>query len=933
MLKKSMIGALALIFAVSMAYGQLTQVGMINGVVTSSDGTPLPGVTVTIKSPALVLPEMTTITSENGRYRFPGLAPGIYEVHFALEGMGGVVNRDVRVSVGVTTTVDAQLSLQTIEEEILVEGKAPTVDRQTATKAANLDSEFLDSIPALRTIDAYFNMTPGVTSRTSHGSSERDNAYNLDGVNLADPAVGTQGVFFGMDIMEEISVQSGGLKAEYGAVRGAVINVVSKSGGNKFSGTASVYYRHESFQSDNTTGTPLEGEQSGYKYEVEPGLTLGGPIVKDKLWFFANFSFNKREQYVPGYPYNQDTEIPADDMRPYPYLKLTFQPNQNNKFVFSYNFSDIRRNHRGASRYETEEGTWKQETPTHVFNAHWTHSFGSSLFMNIKAGGYYSEFNLLAKSDRSWLYEYTTGYATGSYGYDDMYLRHRLQTNADATWFVDDFYGAHEIKFGAEFQYGWSTRKMDFKGQESELYPGFYNYFQYLWLGETFYGAYYKNLDVKENMANFGLFVQDTWNIGKNVTLNLGLRFDHQRGIIPAQAQDSVDAELFGYVYNTAVPETFTPMKWTTLAPRVNVIYDILSDGTTLFKASYSRYFMANVTQWFSGANPNTFVAYEGYLFPDGTLDMLTGISVPTEADLTEIGYMDYDLKAPYVDEVTVGVERELWEDWSVGLRYIRKWDRNLLEDANAKALDMDALMEDGSLVWTNYNPVTVTDPYDGGTVTFWNQIAVLNPKNYMVNPPGAKRDYDGIEFTVEKRYAKGWSLKASYVWQKSRGLIGTDFDSSWGGTGYYNNPNSHENSVGTFPFERRHQFKLQGLVKGPWGINFSGYFRFLSGQAWTRTVTSDYLGLALSQGSTTINAEERGSRKLPDVSILDLRLEKAFKFKPVTLRVFADVFNVFNVGKATGVNGNSSHPSIPFEEMSSITDPRVLRLGAKIEF
>ena len=244
MLKKSMIGALALIFAVTLAYGQLNQTGMVNGVVTSTDGTPLPGVTVIIKSPALVLPQMTTISTENGRYRFPGLAPGTYEVSFALEGMGTVVNKGVKVSVGVTTTVDAELALESVQEEIVVEGKAPTVDRQTTTKAANLDSEFLDSIPALRTIDSYFNITPGVTSRTSHGGSERDNAYNLDGVNLADPAVGTQGVFFGMDIMEEISVQSGGLKAEYGSVRGAVINVVSKSGGNKFSGSASVYYRH-----------------------------------------------------------------------------------------------------------------------------------------------------------------------------------------------------------------------------------------------------------------------------------------------------------------------------------------------------------------------------------------------------------------------------------------------------------------------------------------------------------------------------------------------------------------------------------------------------------------------------------------------------------------------------------------------------------------
>jgi len=932
MLKKSMIGALALIFAVTLAYGQLNQTGMINGVVTSADGTPLPGVTVIIKSPALVLPQMTTISTENGRYRFPGLAPGTYEVSFALEGMGTVVNKGVKVSVGVTTTVDAELALESVQEEIVVEGKAPTVDRQTTTKAANLDSEFLDSIPALRTIDSYFNMTPGVTSRTSHGGSERDNAYNLDGVNLADPAVGTQGVFFGMDIMEEISVQSGGLKAEYGSVRGAVINVVSKSGGNKFSGSASVYYRHESFQSDNTEGTVLEGEKSGYKYEVEPGITMGGPIVKDKLWFFANFSLNKREQFVSGYPYNQAEEIPADDMRPYPYLKFTYQPNQNNKFIFSYNFSDIRRNHRGASRYETEDTTWKQETPTHVFNAHWTHSFGSSLFMNFKAGGYYSEFNLLAKNNDPYTSDYVTGLAYGSYGYSDMYLRHRLQVNTDATWFVDDFYGAHEIKFGAEFQYGWSTRKIDFAGTDAE-FPGFYRCFQTTYFDDPWYAQYYAPIDKKENMMNIGLFVQDTWNVGKNMTINLGLRFEHQQSIIPPQLEDEGTVSLFGYSFNRSVTESITPMKWSTLAPRLGVVYDLLSDGTTLLKASFSRYYIANVTQWVAMANPNGWASFYGPTDANWNLLGLWGVSFPTDADITEIGYKNYDLKAPYVDEFTIGFERELWEDWSVGLRYIRKWDRNLIEDVNSKNIDMDALMDTGELVWTNYAPITVTDPYNGGQVTFWNELTVQNPKSYLVNPPGAVRDYDGVEFTVEKRYSKGWSLKVSYVWQKSRGLIGTDFDSSWGGTAYYDNPNVHENATGTFPFERRHQLKVQGLVKGPWGINLSGYFRFLSGQAWTRTVRSQDLGVALNQDPETINAEERGSRNLPDTAILDLRVEKAFKIKPLTLRVFADIFNVFNLGKAVDVYAVSSNPGIPFEQMEAITNPRVFRLGAKIEF
>lgn len=925
MLKRFSILAITLLFTFTVVQAQLNQTGMITGVVNSPDGTPMPGVTVIAKSPAMVLPEMTTVSSENGRYRFPSLAPGTYELTFQLEGMNTIVRKGIKVNVGVTSSVDIMMELQTIQESIVVEGKSPTVDRQNTTKAANLDQEFLKSIPAVRDLGTYFNMTPGVTADTAHGGTVRDNSYNLDGVNLGDPAVGTEGVFFGMDIMEEISVQSGGLSAEYGAVRGAVVNVVSKSGGNKFSGTASIYYRNEDFQSTNTKGTPLEGNLSGFKYEIEPGITLGGPLAKDKLWFFFNASYTKSENYVPGYPYDGE-DIPPDDYRPYPYVKFTFQPNQANKFIFSYNYSDIERNHRTASRFDTVDTTWIQETPTHVFNAHWTRNFGNNFFANFKVGYVDSTFNLLAKNTNYRATEYTTNRDAGGYGYDDLNGRDRLQINADGTVFVDDLAGAHEIKFGGEYTYS-----KNYWGRQYYTDPrnGCWQVISYG--GVPWYGWVYLDMDRYEDMQNWSLFVQDTWSISNNLTLNLGLRYENQKGIIPVQAEDSVDINFFGYTINPSVTEKRTAMTWSTLAPRVGLIYDITSDGKTLLKASYSRYYAANITQWFTYLNPNDFTIAGVDLYSDGSIYGPWYWYLPGGATA---GYGDKDLANPYVDEFVVGFERELWEDWSVGLRYIKKWDRDLIEDADGTALDMDALMNDGELIWTNYQPVTITDPYDGSPQTFWNLINPQPSQLYTVNPPGAERDYDGIEFTLNKRYSKGWQLMLSYVWQNSRGLVATDFNDSYGATGYYDNPNNHTNAYGRFPYERRHQFKVNGLVKGPWGINLSGYFRWLSGRRYTRTISSGDLGVALNQDPETIFAEERGSRGLPDIVQLDLRLEKVFKIGPVNLRVFADLFNVFNANPASAVETLSSTPTTrTFEEMTDILDPRMLRLGAKIEF
>ncbi|MGB9836435.1 MAG: carboxypeptidase regulatory-like domain-containing protein [Candidatus Saccharicenans sp.] len=231
--------ALLLCFSL-ISFAQITQTGTLNGTVYDQDKQPLPGVTVSLKSPAL-MGTMEMVTTERGHYRFPALPPGEYTVTFKLSGFKTLVREGIKVNVGVTTTLDVTLEQSAIEESITVTGQAPTVDIQRTSMTASLTKEILQSLPAARNLGAFFNMAPGVTSSTVHGSSERDNTYNIDGVNVTDPVTGTQAGNFGMDIMEELSIQTGGLPAEYGSVRGGVVNVVTKSGGNNFSGSASFY--------------------------------------------------------------------------------------------------------------------------------------------------------------------------------------------------------------------------------------------------------------------------------------------------------------------------------------------------------------------------------------------------------------------------------------------------------------------------------------------------------------------------------------------------------------------------------------------------------------------------------------------------------------------------------------------------------------------
>ncbi len=436
-------------------------------------------------------------------------------------------------------------------------------------------------------------------------------------------------------------------------------------------------------------------------------------------------------------------------------------------------------------------------------------------------------------------------------------------------------------------------------------------------------------------MMNFSFFVNDTWSVTNNLTLNLGVRYDYNSIRWPAQANDSApvyDPSL-GIEVSKGIDSSMTPMKWNNISPRLGLIYDIFSDGTTLFKASWSHYVQPNQTAWVNVAHPN---GWHGWIeFYRGAYEPYAYQSWATPSN-TSVGYANHDLKAPTSDELTVGIEREMWEDWSLSVRYIKKWEKDLIHVVDASQLDIDALLDNGELSWTDWQEISATDPYDNSTVYFWNDLNPGRvPESYIVNVPLGKRQYDGFEFVLNKRYSHGWSVNASYVYANSRGLISTARGGqSLGTSSLFGDPNAHVNGEGRFPYERRHQVKVTGLVKGPWGINFGTYFRYLAGRRWTRNVQNDFIGVELNQpGSVNNFAEKRGSHGYPGRTLLDLKVEKDFRFGKVSFKVFADIFNVFNSNTVTSEYLTTGNPNRTFGEDLSILAPRVVRFGARIEF
>jgi hypothetical protein len=601
----------------------------------------------------------------------------------------------------------------------------------------------------------------------------------------------------------------------------------------------------------------------------------------------------------------------------------------------SYNFSDYRRDHRGASYQRQVASTWQQTTPIQTVNLHYTRFFGTDFFMNVKGGAMIMNFDLMAKNDSPRFYDYTTRNYTRSYGYDDLYKRRRFQFLSDATRFVDDWLGGdHEIKGGIEIEYSYDSRQRIHNRDQYGVGPFFYTRNN----GEAYFVLHYQDFTRKDRKLVIGGFLQDSWTLFDRLNINVGVRFDHQKGIVPVQGEDRTPEVYAGETYDPRVLEPQYPLTWNTFSPRIGVTYDVTGDGKTVIKAHWGRYFIANILQWFVTTNNNSFISWRWRLNEDFTV---RGDRYSFSA--TSGTEMDPNLKSPYNDEFNIGIERELFRDVKLGVRYIKKWDRRLMEDVDANGLDVDALMRGDDIwsVWTNYAPVTVTDPFDNSTQTFYNLVDPYVPwKGFITNPPGADRDYDGVEIVLDKRFSNNWSMNASYVYAKSKGLIGTDFNDSWSGASYFDHPNAHINALGSFDLERRHQFKLQALVRGPWGINIGAFYRLLGGERYAREIRSDDFDLDLNQGNVTIWAEKRGSRKYPDLSILDMHLEKMFKIGKVRLSVFADVFNVFNINTATDIYELSSTSTtingnpVVFGDAEEIYDtPRIFRLGTRIEF
>jgi len=398
-LKNKILSLMAIILLLApVAFSQSRETGALRGAVTDDQGVPLPGVNVTLSGN---VGSRAAVTDANGEFRFPAIPPGEYELRFELQGFGTLVREKIRITTTATLTFDVQMKPATVAEEVTVIAQSPTVDvKSTETASVTLSNEILRNIPYNQFTADIVNLAPGVNDNVAYGASMNTGiAYSMDGVNVADPEMGSAWVFSDHNVVEEAKVMGIGLPAEYGNFTGVIFNLVTKSGGNAFSGHFEFNfqgYRDDSAFWQATNNQAYSGDfpelTSPTSKLMDVNAHVGGPIIKDKLWFYTGGQFYRTKNRPTGFPEDVDYKQPRF------FAKLSSQLTPSLNMNLAFQTTKYQGTNRGAGSTVSPEATVTQDSPDWLISFSLTQILSPETFFDLKSNYFEAATTWIPKS-------------------------------------------------------------------------------------------------------------------------------------------------------------------------------------------------------------------------------------------------------------------------------------------------------------------------------------------------------------------------------------------------------------------------------------------------------------------------------------------------------------------------------------------------------
>jgi hypothetical protein len=928
----------ALVLLAPLVHAQRTT-GDLLGVVKDSSGAVLPGVTVSVTGPNIPRAQ-TAITSENGSYRIANLPPGTYALTFELSGFRTSVLQGLRVSVGAALEQNVGLEIGQMAESVTVVGETPVVDTTSNEVGTTFDKDWVTNAPSRRfgfydllaqapgTVKGGDGTSSGERRTMSFGSSFDENAFQLDGVNVTDNFFSEGFSEPNPDAIDEVEVLSLGAPAEYGNLTGAVYNIVTKQGTNQFHGDASYFFQSNRLTSNNTKDVKFPNDKFADACADDPTARcpwtrgdyfeasgqLGGPIVKDRLWFFASYGHQK-DQFTrvgvnakaPGSAINTTKDRVL--------LKGTWQITPSQRLVGNFH-RDKSPSDTGYSFNETPSTAWTRTQTAPTPGLAYTATISNKTLLDVRYSGFYGGVTGYPSDpgqplSQARIFNGETGTISGGNYYWYRYDANRTTATAKLSHHAAQFLGAQQ-----DFHFGVQYNQAGVSG----VYG--YNDFVYTYLsnGKQYgYGNVRQPFSYAAQIRNIGAFIDDSIRLGDRVTLNLGIRGDRSNGFAPSQQELDENAQPTGKTFPRA--DFFT---WNTISPRLGVNWKLTADGKTIVKTHWGRYHPQITTGEFANViGPNIKPFYQGnYNFATGQVEDLFLTSSSENLRVAS------DYRSPRTDQFIIGFERELTAKMGLQVDYVRKWGRDFAawRDTVGTYVQVPIVDDSGK------------DP-TGATINIFRLTSDPGARKFeLANSDRSFTDIHAVTANLTKRMTR-WYANAGVTYLRSTGALGGSLRTTTiqqRGALEFNtfgrNPNDFVNLEGRLVGDVGWQGKGQLVVKLPLGLQASASFDAHEGahRLRTRPIPSSIAGVS----STIILLQRRGDLdRLPAVTILDARVQKEFSLgRGARLGVFVDALNLNNENAPQGVvTANVTSSSYQFP--TTFVAPRRFMLSGKFSF
>jgi hypothetical protein len=883
-LPTAVVTALVLLLPSGTSHSQ-TVTGNLEGRAVGADGQPV-AATVEVSGPALQAPRAVRADA-NGQFRVLSLPPGRYEVRLEQVGFAPEMLSRAVVLLGRTTSLgDIRLTPLAVREEIEVVAERPLIDPSSTSVGGTLTEKFFVNLPLERDYQSIVTLVPNVNSSylgdpvNFAGSTGLENRYYFDGAEVSDPFRAVGGMKLPYNFVDELEVKSGGYEAEWRSSLGGIVNAITSSGGNRFAGSVFGFYASDRFAGGLQQG-PVELKRQDYS-QYDAGFSLGGPIIRDKLWFFGAYDpwFEQFEAQIPGLGF-----YPDKTRRQSFAAKLTWQAAPSTNVVLTGVGDPTKRDAVGDTYFSfgtpvsfANPDPYLREVTSggYALSLRGTSLVGQKGLLEVGASYLSGTLKNLPSTPAGagmLVVDAATGQWSGGLGLSAENDTSQWTGTAKLTWPL----GSHELKAGVEYRDSRLDARLYSEGLE--VHPDY-------WLLSPWRIAGTVHTRVPS------VFIQDSWQATERLTVNVGLRWE-QEAIVGS------DGKVAQYLTG----------EW---QPRLGFVFQPGDPGSQRISGSAGRFYQSVPLY------PLTLYFVDGAVFAFGYFDHDPRLD-PTGGDwVTSTGKIQEEiagLSGQYYDEFTLGYERRLGQSHLAGIRGIYRTLGRSLEDGYTTAGDI--------FVWGNpgYGPLAA-------------------------DYPKAKREYTALELTLQGRAGPRLSYLASYVWSKTTGNYPGLFNSDFGylgpnANGSFDVPEALENGDGRLPNDRPNVFKLSGSYAFSFGLTAGTAFFWGSG-----TPLSEFGGTTWGSPFYGFITQRGTAGRTPSIFDWSVRLSYDLPLqlgKSGRIKLIVDGFHLFSQKTpvqyeqvhyySLDANGNQTDPNPLYGQPLKFLPPTSFRFGLQFDF